>query len=56
MRRDDSNSWVIVCRETGKPVLETFNPKIAKAINLARYEVMTALQWLQRFNANQTKA
>ena len=45
-------SWVIVDRQTGKPVLETYSAKVAGAINLARYEVLTALQWLQRFNAS----
>jgi len=44
-------SWIIVSRETGKPVLETFSSRTAEAVDRARYEVLTALQWLQRFNA-----
>lgn len=44
-------SWIVVSRETGKPVLETFNPRVAGAINLARYEVLTAYRWLVRLNA-----
>jgi hypothetical protein len=44
-------SWIIVSRETGKPVLETFSSRTADAVDRARYEVLTALQWLQRFNA-----
>ena len=44
-------SWIIVSRATGKPVLETFSSRTAGAVDRARYEVLTALQWLQRFNA-----
>jgi hypothetical protein len=44
-------SWIIVSRATGKPVLETFSSRTADAVDRARYEVFTALQWLQRFNA-----
>lgn len=40
------SSWIVVDRRTGKAVLETFNPKIAKAVNQERYEVLTALQYL----------
>ena len=43
-------SWVIVCRESGSPVLETFNRATAAAINTVKYEVLTALQWLARLN------
>lgn len=46
------NSWVAVCRKTGKPVYETSNMTLAEGINQNRYEVLTALQWLQRFNAS----
>ncbi len=43
-------SWIVVSRETGKPVLETFERRTADAINTEKYEVLTALAWLQRFN------
>lgn len=43
-------SWIIVSRETGRPVLETYSARVAGAVDLARYEVLTALAWLQRFN------
>jgi hypothetical protein len=46
------SSWIVVSRETGKPVFETFSQRIAGKVNLARYEVLTALEWLQRFNAS----
>jgi hypothetical protein len=43
-------SWIAVDRATGVPVLETFNRDTAAAINQSRYEVLTAAQWLARFN------
>ena len=43
-------SWVVVSRDTGLPVLETFSRAVAEAVNQTRYEVLTALQWLVRFN------
>jgi hypothetical protein len=46
-----ASSWIIVSRETGKPVLETYSAKVARAINTDRYEVLTALDWLRRFNS-----
>ena len=45
-------SWIIVSRATGQPVLETFSSRTAAAVDRARYEVLPALQWLQRFNAS----
>lgn len=54
-RRNDS-SWIIVSRETGEPVMETFKLATARAINRDRYEVLTAEQWLHRFNAAVKKA
>lgn len=44
------NSWIVVDRTTGKPVLETYSRTMASAINQARYEVLTAYAWLVRFN------
>ena len=44
-------SWIIVSRETGDSVFETFQRGVAEKINQEKYEVLTALQWLQRFNA-----
>ena len=43
-------SWIVVSRVTGKPVLETFSKAVAEAVNQEGYEVLTALQWLCRFN------
>jgi hypothetical protein len=44
-------SWIVVSRATGKPVLETFEHSTASAVNQSAYEVLTAYQWLVRFNA-----
>lgn len=44
------NSWIIVSKATGKPVLETYSTKVVNAINLEKYEVFTALAWLQNLN------
>lgn len=44
------NSWVIVDRTTGNSVFETFEQNTAERINTAKYEVITTLQWLTRFN------
>lgn len=44
------NSWVIVHRTTGEAILETYNPRVVAAINIANYEVLTAYEWLVRFN------
>jgi hypothetical protein len=50
-----SSSWVVVDRETGKPVLETFERKTAERVNQSRYEVLTAQDWLERFNGSLRK-
>lgn len=49
-------SWIIVDRATGKPVMETYRAAVAAAVSQANYEVLTALQWLQRFNRAARKA
>lgn len=43
-------SWVIVHRETGEAVMETFNRSTAEKVNQSAFEVVTALQWLDRVN------
>ncbi len=47
MARD---SWIAIRRADGAPVLETFSPKVAAAINRRAYAVMTAREWLPLFN------
>lgn len=43
-------SWIIVSKETGAAVLETFQKSVAEKINTAKYEVLTALQYLMGLN------
>lgn len=43
-------SWVVVSRETGESVLETYSRKTAERVNQAAYEVLTAAQYLVRLN------
>ena len=43
-------SWIVVRRATGEAVLETYSRQVAEAINQDRYEVVTALSWLQSLN------
>jgi hypothetical protein len=50
MNAPTSNSWIIVSKKSGQPILETFNKQFADAVNRERYEVLTSLEWLQRFN------
>jgi hypothetical protein len=38
-------SWTIVCRDSGKPVFETFERHIAQAANQVLYEVLTTRHW-----------
>lgn len=44
------SSWIIVSRDTGKAVLETYNFEMVQFVNLDRYRVMTVLHWLQSLN------
>lgn len=43
-------SWVIVEKESGKAILETFNESITSKVNLSKYNVMPILQYLQSLN------
>lgn len=39
-------SWIIVSRETGVAVLETFQKSVAEKINTVKYDILTTLQYL----------
>jgi hypothetical protein len=43
-------SWVVVQKDTGKVILETFDPKMVAAINLDRYRVIPILKYLTSLN------
>lgn len=44
-------SWIIREKETGRVIMETFDPRIVGAINTQRYEVVPILTYLQSLNA-----
>ncbi len=43
-------SWIIVSKDTGKAVFETFDRHIADRINTQKYTVLTAMQYLGALN------
>jgi len=44
-------SWIVVRKGTLEAVCETWSRSIAEKVNAERYQVLTALDYLQRFNA-----
>ena len=44
------NSWIVVSKETGKAVFETWNENVVIAVDETRYDIFTALAWLQKIN------
>lgn len=45
-----TSSWVIVSKETGKAVFETYQQTVAEKVNTDRYTVMPVMQYLQNLN------
>ena len=43
-------SWVIIDKETGKAVMETFNQKTADAVNTEKFDVMPIKDYLYALN------
>lgn len=43
-------SWVVICKQTGKGVLETYSADVVSRINQKRYEIKTAHQYLVTLN------
>lgn len=43
-------SWVIVSKETGKAVMETFNQKLAEHVNTDKYQAIPILKYLVSLN------
>ena len=48
-------SWIAVSRATGKAVAEIFERRNVERVNLDRYEIQTALQWLVNLNKGNLK-
>lgn len=49
-------SWVIRNKETGEPIMETFQKSVADKANKEKYEVVPILQHLQELNEEGSKA
>jgi len=47
---DNCNSWIVTRKSDGVAVLETFERTVAEAINQEKYDVWTALSYLQNLN------
>jgi hypothetical protein len=43
-------SWVIVSKQSGKAVLETFDSSLVNCINQKLYKAVPILEYLQNFN------
>ena len=43
-------SWIVVSRATGKAVAEIFERRNVERVNLDKYEIQTAAQWLAKLN------
>lgn len=43
-------SWIIVRKDDGAVVFETFNPKVAAAVNTVHYRAVPVLEYLQSLN------
>jgi len=44
-------SWIVVRKGTLDAVYETWSRSVAEKVNADRFQVLTALDYLQRFNA-----
>jgi hypothetical protein len=49
-------SWVVRNKETGEPIMETFQKSVADKANKEKYEVVPILQHLQELNEEGSKA
>lgn len=43
-------SWIIRNKETKEVICETFNPAVVAALNIKKYEAVTALEYLTSIN------
>ena len=48
-------SWIIVDKQTGEAVMETFEQATADAINRDKFDVLPALEYLQQLNRSLQK-
>jgi len=45
-----TQSYIISSKKTGKAIFETFDKSVADKVNRENYHVLTALEYLQKFN------
>ena len=43
-------SWIVISKETGAAIFETFSKDVADKVNLEKYIVLGALAYLQGLN------
>jgi len=48
-------SWIATNRATGKAVAEIFERRNVERVNLDRYEIQTAAQWLANLNRGEAQ-
>ena len=51
-----TQSWIVVRRDTGEAVMETFTRSVADAINRNFYDVLPAAVYLGRISAGRAMA
>lgn len=49
-------SWVVVSKETGEAVLETFDPRIQDVLNTEKYDAVPILDYLASLNDRPLRA
>ena len=45
-----TSSWIVVSKETGAAIFETFNEQLTTIINRDKYDVVPVLTYLQGLN------
>jgi len=45
-----SNSWIIVSKQSGKALFETWDARLVRCINTKFYEALTSYDYLTRLN------
>ncbi len=45
-------TYMIVCKDSGKAILELPNDKLINKVNTDRYKVLTAMEYLRNLNQN----
>lgn len=46
-------SWVVVSKDTGKAVLETYSPAVVNVVNTEKYKIIPILEYLVSINGKE---